>query len=259
MEKKYNDNIKLNNINTLTLITSESCNLQCKYCEIAKNINPETHNLITKKIKESFINGQYLENINNIFEKYEIDGQNIKAVNFWGQEPTITLDAVEIFFPKLYELIPNCNNLFFSTNGVAYPDKIINFIKMLDKTIINKEKNKKFEFRIQFSYDGKNETKKLRGIDPEVILKNINFIIQQLNNIKLTNIKIAIQFHNVISMDLVERLNTVNKGTQITLFSTAFEIISFIISFKYIKEFCYYLKCTPGELFTIKQKKETFN
>lgn len=31
------------------------------------------------------------------------------------------------------------------------------------------------------------------------------------------------------------------------------------ISFKYIEEFCYYLDCTPGELFTVKQKKETFN
>lgn len=40
----------------------------------------------------------------------------------------------------------------------------------------------------------------------------------------------------LIEMFNIYGLNTVNKGTQITLFSTAFEIISFIISFKYINK-----------------------
>ena len=208
MKNKYEQNIKLDKINSLTLITSESCNLRCKYCEISKSINPETHALITKKIKESFINGEFLKNIKSIFKEYQINKEKIESVEFWGQEPTLTLDAVEEFFPEFYKLIPNCNRLFFSTNGVAYPEKIISFIKMLDRTIINK----KFEIRIQFSYDGEYETRKLRGIEPNIILSNIEYIIKELNNLTLNNINIRLDFHNVISMDLIKRLNKNDKS-----------------------------------------------
>jgi len=39
------------NLNKLTLITSESCNLNCSYCEIAKNSNHQSHLEETLKIK----------------------------------------------------------------------------------------------------------------------------------------------------------------------------------------------------------------
>ena len=40
------------NVKTLTFISSESCNLNCKYCEIAKDATM-THAAETIKVKES--------------------------------------------------------------------------------------------------------------------------------------------------------------------------------------------------------------
>jgi lipoate synthase len=39
------------------LFTSESCNLQCSYCDMANHINKKLHAEETKKVKESLVNG----------------------------------------------------------------------------------------------------------------------------------------------------------------------------------------------------------
>ena len=51
-----------NNIRALTLITSESCNLNCAYCKIAETSNI-LHTGEVKKLRQSFETGEYLNNI----------------------------------------------------------------------------------------------------------------------------------------------------------------------------------------------------
>ena len=116
----------LKNCKHLVLFTSESCNLSCSYCDMAQHINKKCHVTEAKKVKESLINGQYLNTLKTAFNRLEINPKNIEHIEFWGQEPTLTLNEMCEFFPKLYELCPNINNVFFSTNGVSFIDSIIN-------------------------------------------------------------------------------------------------------------------------------------
>ena len=62
----------------LILFTSESCNLQCSYCDMATHINKEKHASEARKVKESLINGQYLNTIQKAFERLEINPNQIK-------------------------------------------------------------------------------------------------------------------------------------------------------------------------------------
>lgn len=58
-----NYNLDLSECTSLTLISSESCNLNCAYCVIANSIDKKVHNEETQNIKNSFINGSFLHNI----------------------------------------------------------------------------------------------------------------------------------------------------------------------------------------------------
>ena len=48
-------------INKITFISSESCNLNCSYCELAKNAIKSSGIIINKKIKEDLLSGEYLK------------------------------------------------------------------------------------------------------------------------------------------------------------------------------------------------------
>ena len=187
-----------NTINHITLYTSESCNLSCKYCVMAQQNNKIKHFKESCRVKESFLNGQYLNTLKIAFKKLNIDPKQIKSVDLWGQEPTLTLNEFSIFFTEFYSLYPNIENLFFSTNGTNILP-IINLIKSLDKII-----NKKFNLNIQISYDGVKNTKIQRGIEPTIIINNIKNLIINLNSITLQNLKINIFFHNVIDYTLID-------------------------------------------------------
>lgn len=63
-----------------------------------------------------------------------------------------------------------------------------------------------FTLAMQVSYDGAEETEKLRGINPDIIIKNVNSLILELNKIKLNKVKVELNFHNVISIELMKRL-----------------------------------------------------
>ena len=56
--------------------------------------------------------------------------------------------------------------------------------------------------------DGKKYNKLNRGIDIKVILDNIEFLIKELNNIKLQRVKIHFNLHNVISRNVFNDLKT---------------------------------------------------
>jgi sulfatase maturation enzyme AslB (radical SAM superfamily) len=61
-----NYQLDLNHCTSLTLISSESCNLNCSYCVMANNINKKEHLKEAEKVKQSFIDGTFLLNLKNI-------------------------------------------------------------------------------------------------------------------------------------------------------------------------------------------------
>jgi hypothetical protein len=94
----------------------------------------------------------------------------------------------------------------FSTNGKAYPEKIISFLIELDKYA-----NRGTLMTLQFSYDGKYSNSHLRKISSDVITNNLLYFFTELNKINFNNIHILIQFNGVITRELLYELNTIEK------------------------------------------------
>ena len=195
-------------IKNITLISSESCNLNCSYCEIAKSSALFHNKIEAKKVKDSLFDGSYLSNIQKVLSKLDIDCNQILGFDLWGQEPTLTLDGINFMLPSFFTTFPHLEKAMFSTNGVQYPERIIEFIKTIESICKEQKKNKKFEIRIQFSFDGYENTKKNRGIEPEVILNNIKFIINELNKEQFNYIRIKFVFNNVIAKEEIKKLNS---------------------------------------------------
>lgn len=193
------------NFKEIVFISSELCNLNCKYCYIANTKNdPESfyfqeHNRIT----ESFKDCSYIDNFVKGFKRLEYDTNNITQFALWGQEPTMNM---EYFFDNFHYLYQNFSNLqygMFSTNGVHNIEKIYNAILQMDKVV-----KPPFQFSLQFSIDGSKYTKENRGIDSSVIINNIKTLINKLNNTTLNNMEVIMYFHNVLGRNLVEELQT---------------------------------------------------
>ncbi len=200
-------------LSKITFMTSESCNLKCSYCEIAKNSSDHTHKEEVENIKKSLISGEYITRYMYIFHKFNIDPKQIKEFELWGQEPTLTLDEFTTQIGRILKWLPNIEHCFFSTNGVAYPDKIVNYIKTINNFFTIQESEKDFDILIQFSFDGIDYTKKQRGINPQFIINNIKKIILALNDIHIkNNLHIKFTLHGVITMDIIkESLNDSNN------------------------------------------------
>lgn len=199
---------RYNNYKVLTLLTSEECNLNCKYCHIAqgKNNKKENENE-NEKIKKSFLDGTYLKNILLTCEKLNVNKKTFEKIEIWGQEPTLTLNEFSVIIPELFVYFSNIQELFFSTNGIANIDKIISFIEVLNNNVDKLTIKNKFNFKLQFSYDGEYSTKEIRGANPQIIKNNIIYLIEKLNNINLDNMTIELNIHGVLSLELLEYFN----------------------------------------------------
>lgn len=194
------NNFNNNQIKRLTLITSEYCNLKCRYCEIAKT-STYSHQQLNNILKDAMKNGLYFSNIQKIFQQYNLDVDLIKKIELWGEEPSFTIDTFYYLCKELISFFPNFDQLFFSTNGISNIDKILFFIKEIDQIL-----NKDFNLEIQFSYDGEWGTLNNRGIEASVIKNNLINFIQELNKIKLNYIHINLFFHCVTDFTLINYL-----------------------------------------------------
>lgn len=141
----------------------------------------------------------------------EINPSQIEQCDLWGQEPTLTLKEFNVFFPELLKLCPNMKKLFFSTNGVGFINEILNLVKVMSDTITNE-----YTLSMQFSYDGKENTKDKRGISPQIILNNIENFILQLNELEL-NPKLTVEmfFHSVTDDSIIIKYADENNMTEL--------------------------------------------
>ncbi len=193
-------------INNITFVSSESCNLQCKYCEIAKN-STISHKEENKKINQALQSGSFLTNFKKFFYDYNINPNQITAIDLWGQEPTINLEYFNTQLNDILIQFPNCEIIFFSTNGIAFPEKIINCIKIINNFLIEENNSdRKIQLKIQFSFDGLEENINARGINIEVIIRNIKTIIEYFNSYKLCpKMSVFFQFHAVLTLEMMKK------------------------------------------------------
>lgn len=116
-------------IHALSVITSSTCNLNCKFCYLHKNkVNHEYNNLI----RQAWDDGTYLENIRKVFEKMGNDRNDVTQIHFWGGETLIQVDLLEKNVPKFYELFPNIKSWHISTNWVININNFFTFLKTID-------------------------------------------------------------------------------------------------------------------------------
>lgn len=190
----------------LVYTTTQICNLNCSYCFIANSQKNHNHYFEQhKKITQSLEDNTYTDNYLHALKRLEYSPNNIIRIELWGQETTINLDSFFLNFDYIYKNFPNLKEILFSTNGVAYIDKIVEAIKKADNIV-----NKPFCFKIQFSYDGL-YCKKNRGIDNEIILNNIKTFIRQVNELSLKYVNVQVHLHSVLSKTLMLELDTFEK------------------------------------------------
>ena len=222
---KYNSKLK-NECTNLVLFTSESCNLNCSYCDISKHLNNEYHKQEAKNVRDSLLNGQYLDTLKKAFERLEVNTLTIQMLELWGQEPTLTLNEFSSNFAEIYKMCPNIDKVLYSTNGIAFIDRSINFAKLIDKVV-----NKPCKLSIQFSYDGKESTEAFRGISSKIILNNIENLIRELNKTTFNYLSVEILLHNVISLNLINKYsNEDNYEGLINLFQSLSDLSDFFIN-----------------------------
>lgn len=193
---------------TLTLIVSCGCNLKCSYCEIAKSVNEDSARVQAATI-EALKNGEFLKNVKEVFKKLGMSNTQIASLDLWGQEPTLTLEHFTDHLEEWITFLPNIEKFFFSTNGMAYPEKIVNLVLKLDE--LWKGKEKPLEFTLQFSYDGDLSTNNIRNAEAVVIQKNLLYIINELNKYHIDNVILRPHIHGVVSLELLKLLDTPEK------------------------------------------------
>lgn len=188
----------------LSLITSCGCNLDCSYCQIAQARRDNLHSSdLQKNTIQALRDGTFIENVRNVFAVLGQSTSQVESIAFWGQEPTLTLDLITEHLAEWFELFPKWRSTSFSTNGIAYPEKLYDFIATLDKIV-----DHDFQLNIQFSYDGSYSTESLRKTSSQLIHDNVVTLMNKLNCTKLHHVYLDLHFHGVISRDLVKHLQT---------------------------------------------------
>lgn len=193
-------------IETVSIITSLGCNLKCEYCLINRAKNETYAGKLQEATIQALKDGTFLNNLKKSLEVIEVPTSQIKNFEFWGQEPTLTLEHLTNHLEDWVNSFENWNYVMFSTNGMAYPEKIVDFIKTLDKLMVHP-----CAVNIQFSYDGELSTNQYRQASSEIIKKNIEYVIHELNSYRFSSVKLTIYLHGVVSLELLKALDTTEK------------------------------------------------
>lgn len=194
-----------NIIRGLSIMTSCGCNLNCEYCRIAQSVNAGSATLQHNTIK-ALQDGSFLTNVTNALYRCEQSPKTVDSIAFWGQEPTLTLHIMAEHLQEWFEVFPNWSNCMFSTNSIDHMDRIIAFIAAAEQHT----KQPIFRLDLQLSYDGEYSTEKFRGADASKIHNNVTYLITELNKLKLDKVTVHLNFHGVLSMELLKDLSNLD-------------------------------------------------
>lgn len=199
--------VKNTRIESISALIGPSCNLQCSYCEMAKNTQPEDKKELIEKTIKALENGDFIKNIEKTLKRLHQSCHHIFHLEFWGQESTLFFPYLEKSWDLWAQKLYNLESLFFSTNGMTNSDIIFNFLKKIDKIA-----KKPIRIGIQISYDGIYGEKEIRGGNDEYILENFIKFQEKVNNYNFRYIEIIeLNTHAVMSMELIKHLDSIYK------------------------------------------------
>lgn len=189
-------------IEAISLMLAVGCNLQCDYCLINQSIqNIDFIKDMKEKTIQSLEDGSYLQNTLNVIQKLSGDPNDIRTIDLWGQEPTLSLEHFTAHIKEWLTCFPNVEKFFFSTNGVAYWNKIYDLFIAMDECL-----DHQIDIILQWSYDGDFSTNNIRHGSSNII-ENLKLLIQKLNNKKFKYININISIHGVLSFALMREIS----------------------------------------------------
>lgn len=189
-------------MNALSIITSLGCSLKCDYCYLAKDEEKLQNLQLQQANIQALKDGTFLKNIKKVLIDSEIFSESITSIAFWGMEPTLTLKYITQNIDKWFELFPNWNMCFFSTNGQQnYPD-IINFAKAAGQYSATP-----FRIDMQVSYDGEKFTNLHRHTKKDNYLHELQkYVNDQIKEEDNYNFYLDIFPHGVLTHDVIKYL-----------------------------------------------------
>ena len=197
-----------NDIKSITIYINSICNLKCKYCFIYKD---PYLNILDKLLSDNLKTNYYIDFVNNNIKNKE----SVRRFEIWGGEPLITIDRFIPIYRKLIPILPNMNELNFSTNFSS--DNAYNNVKKL-MDVLGEFPNRNFEIDMQISIDGPPEINDLSRGDGTTnrILENFDILIDNISNDIPSNVNVLIHTKSTISRDNFEYLD--NKKNLISYF-----------------------------------------
>lgn len=112
------DNIKLNN---LRLLVSNACNMNCRYCQIEKNIDKSDRINMSKEVAEKALK-YFLVNC---------DQERQSTINITGGEPLLNYEVVRYIIKQTRALLQSCRIVMF-TNATLVTEEIARYLNEND-------------------------------------------------------------------------------------------------------------------------------
>ncbi|MEG0239292.1 radical SAM/SPASM domain-containing protein [Anaerorhabdus sp.] len=170
-----------NKLSALQYMSSECCNMRCKYCYA----NGGTYNNPTNDRLFTF--EKYRDSYNSILKLYS-DG--VESISFFGGEPLLNYKEIDKFL-KYNEENRNTYKYSIITNGTIFHDEIFEMLK-------------KYRFSITVSVDGPKEINDFSRVDVDgngTFDKVSRFIAQLNSNEMIPAIEMTITKKHILSYE----------------------------------------------------------
>jgi hypothetical protein len=132
------------------------------------------------------VHKQILDKIDDgslIQELWDTYGDQLESLSHWGTEPTLTLHKFKKFYDEAFKKFPKLKRVFFSSNFMTEPDKIIRFAhEVLPQTA-------DLELGLQISIDGPpwiTDSNRVGGSTAKIV-QNVKEVVKRLD----TPLKVA--------------------------------------------------------------------
>ena len=165
-------------VNSISLISSTTCNLNCSFCYLHKN---QSYKEFAKLVRQAWADGSYLNNALKTVERLG-PPEGVQQCQLWGGETLLHIDDITKNLKQFYQYFPNVKLWRISTNWLIDVNQFFEFIKEMD--LYAPEGT---EIMTQLSIDGPQGGYAEQGhnVSLEVYQKNFSDFAFLINNYKL--------------------------------------------------------------------------